>query len=248
MFNLSLDLETAGVFTGAAFTPAQLFVPLQAGVWYDPSDASTLWQDSARTTPVTAHGDPVGCIDDKSGNGKHAIQATAAARPLYQADATGKYLLFDGVDDRLTSAALTLPQPFERYSALRQITWTASDRIFNEASGTNGILYQANATPQILLFGGAGAASNSNAAVGANFVARERWDGASSQLQVNNTTATTGNPGATGLTLGVSIGGSGSGGNCGNIRCYGMLTRAPLTAAEQASMKDYMAGKAGVTL
>lgn len=35
-------------------------------IWYDPSDWSTLFQDSAGTIPVTAVGDPVGLMLDKS--------------------------------------------------------------------------------------------------------------------------------------------------------------------------------------
>lgn len=50
---------------------------------FRPSDISTLYQDSAATTPVTAIGDPVGKMLDISGNGNHATQATAGARPTY---------------------------------------------------------------------------------------------------------------------------------------------------------------------
>lgn len=42
------------------------------GAWYDPSDGSTLWSDTARTTPAVVDG-PVRAIDDKSGNGHHLI-------------------------------------------------------------------------------------------------------------------------------------------------------------------------------
>lgn len=52
------------------------------GVWFDPSDMSTLFQDSAGTTPVTSVEQPVGRMLDKSGNGNHATQATAGARPV----------------------------------------------------------------------------------------------------------------------------------------------------------------------
>lgn len=52
---------------------------------YDPSDMSTLWQDSAGTTPVTAVEQPVGRMLDKSGNGHHAIQATTTKRPVLSA-------------------------------------------------------------------------------------------------------------------------------------------------------------------
>ena len=46
---------------------------------------STLFQNSAGTTPVTAVEQPVGRMLDKSGRGNHATQATSAARPVLSA-------------------------------------------------------------------------------------------------------------------------------------------------------------------
>ncbi len=43
-----------------------LFALGEQGAWYDPSDFSTMFQDSTGTTPVTAVGQPVGLILDKS--------------------------------------------------------------------------------------------------------------------------------------------------------------------------------------
>jgi len=87
------------------FTPANLFTAGEQGAWYDPSDFSTMFQDSAGTTPVTAVGQPVGKILDKSGRNNHATQATAASRPVLRQDANSKYYLeFDGVDDSLATA------------------------------------------------------------------------------------------------------------------------------------------------
>ena len=48
------------------FSPASLFRNSEQGVWYDPSDFSTLFQNSAGTTPVTAVEQPVGLVLDKS--------------------------------------------------------------------------------------------------------------------------------------------------------------------------------------
>jgi len=48
------------------FDPASLFAGGIAGAWYDPSDIDTLFQDSAGTTSVTASGQPVGLMLDKS--------------------------------------------------------------------------------------------------------------------------------------------------------------------------------------
>lgn len=85
---------------GLAGVIAGLFFASEPGVWYDPSDLSTLFQDSAGTVPVTAVEQPVGLILDKSGRGNHAFQATATSRPVLQQDASGRYYLsFDGVDD-----------------------------------------------------------------------------------------------------------------------------------------------------
>jgi len=95
------------LFDDGGFNPRSLFTAGEQGAWYDPSDFSTLFQDSAGTTPVTALGQPVGKILDKSGRGNHATQSTAASRPTLQQDSNGMYYLsFDGVDDWLQTASI----------------------------------------------------------------------------------------------------------------------------------------------
>ena len=42
------------------FRPSQLFANGEKGAWYDPSDLTSLFQDSAGTTPVTAPRPKVG--------------------------------------------------------------------------------------------------------------------------------------------------------------------------------------------
>jgi hypothetical protein len=66
--------------TTAGFTPLTLFSNGEQGVWYDPSDLSTMFQDTDGTTPVTAAGQAVALLLDKSGRGNHATQAITAAR------------------------------------------------------------------------------------------------------------------------------------------------------------------------
>jgi len=97
--------EKSAQFIGFIKGLGFLFVGGEEGVWYDPSDMSTLFQDSAGTTPVTSNGDPVGLILDKSGNGNNAIQAISNGyRPTYQ---DGE-LVFDGVDDYLYTASIDM--------------------------------------------------------------------------------------------------------------------------------------------
>ena len=69
--------------TVAGFSPFTLFAGGEEGVWYDPSDLTTLFTDVAGTTPVTTPGDAIALMLDKSGNDYHATQSTAAARPKY---------------------------------------------------------------------------------------------------------------------------------------------------------------------
>ena len=78
---------------------AALFGASEQGAMYDPSDLSTLFQDSAGTTPVTADSQPVGRMLDVSGNGNYARQFNEARRPLYRTNGALHWLELDGVDD-----------------------------------------------------------------------------------------------------------------------------------------------------
>ena len=64
--SLGLGLGSMRRTASAAFSPATLFAASEPGAWYDPSDLSTMFQDSAGTTPVTATGQTVGLVLDKS--------------------------------------------------------------------------------------------------------------------------------------------------------------------------------------
>ena len=70
-------------------------------------EPSHLWQDTSATTPVTADTDPVGRVDDLSGNGLHLLQATGGNKPAYRTGSTR--VLFDGVNDYLSVATPAFP-------------------------------------------------------------------------------------------------------------------------------------------
>lgn len=96
---------TRGQGGGAAWTPAALFAAGGTGAWFDPFDMSTLWKDTAGTTPVTADGDLVARMDDKSGAGANATQGTSSKRPTFRTAAGLRWLEFDGLDDVLLFTA-----------------------------------------------------------------------------------------------------------------------------------------------
>jgi hypothetical protein len=68
----------------SGFSPIQLFNAGEQGVWYDPSDYSSMFQDSAGTIAVTGLEQPVGLLLDKSGRGNDASQSSAS-RPVLSA-------------------------------------------------------------------------------------------------------------------------------------------------------------------
>jgi hypothetical protein len=125
---LGLASRSAGV---PSYSPLSLFDAGEQGVWYDPSDFSTMYQDNLGVTPVTAVGQTVGRIEDKSGNGNHATQATAASRPILRQTAGGLYYLeFDGTDDFLVTGNID-------FSATDEMTVIAGVRKLSDAASAS---------------------------------------------------------------------------------------------------------------
>ena len=131
--------------------PRSLFSAGEQGIWLDPSDFSTLFQDSAGTTPVTAVGQPVGKILDKSGRGNHATQSTGASRPTLQQDSNGLYYLsFDGTDDGMATPSInfTGTDKVTVWAGVRKMSDAAIGMIVElsaSAGANNGVFYLAAA-------------------------------------------------------------------------------------------------------
>lgn len=231
-----------------SFDPATLFTPARSGGWYDPADPLTLWRDTAATSPVTTAGQSVARIDDKSGNGNHLLQSAAEKMPAWMTDANGKpYLQFDGVDDFLaTSAAITLSLPFDRVTAIRQLSWSNLDRLF--AIGNTCFLNQRPATPALNLHDGINDIVKTAAlAVGKNGVVTERHVGGASQIAVNTGAYVTGNAGSTGPLGKFAIGADAAGASPSNIRFYGGVMRGgTMTDDEIAGLRAWLADRAGI--
>ncbi len=113
-----------GIVGGGGFSPSILFGAGEQGFWYDPSDLSTLFQDQAGTVPVTAAGQVVGLMMDKSGNANHASQATAASKPILRNTGLLWWLEFDGVDDYLSVAGIdfTATDELSLFTGIRKIS------------------------------------------------------------------------------------------------------------------------------
>ena len=103
MPGLGLDLASLG--GRRVFSPAALFRAGEIGLWYDPSDLASVFQDAAGAVAGAVDA-PVGLIRDKSGRGNDLAQTVAAARPMLRRDGNGRsYLEFDGGGAFVTAAA-----------------------------------------------------------------------------------------------------------------------------------------------
>lgn len=169
-----LQWDTAPSDYFPAWSPEQLF--LAGGnnqLWFDANDIDTLFQDTAGAVPVTAAGQAVARINDKSGRpgGVNLAQATLALRPIYRVDGLGVgYLDFTGGNKYLaisantpvkmlnSSGALMVHEPVSVTNArvLSLLPLNASD--WNQAAGMG--LYMGAAATGVGLIGGASGALN----------------------------------------------------------------------------------------
>jgi hypothetical protein len=246
------------------FSPASLFAGGTEGAWYDPSDKGTLFQDSAGTTPVTASGQPVGKMLDKSGNGNHATQATSSKRPTYTEGGGLSWLAFDGVDDAMATGAID----FTGTDKVSIFTGTQKDdnstRMVAELSftfvGNNGAFFMlTSSTYGSTARGNAGPSGNQRADTNTVSGANTSVITALSDIPADSTIIR-----RNGVQEGESTGDKG-GGNFGNYvlnigardgsslllkgKLYGLIITGKLASAgEIASTEAYMASKTGVTL
>jgi len=119
------------------FIPSIIFAGGHKGIVIDPEVLSSMSQDTAGATPVTAAGQSVGRILDRSGNAMHPVQATSAARPTYQVDGSSRPVLrFDGVDDRLATPSITWGTDAVTLVASLSLTPTGIQSVIATGGGT----------------------------------------------------------------------------------------------------------------
>lgn len=114
-----------------------LFNNNEKGFWYDFQDIRTLFQDEEGTIPVTASGQKVGRIIDKSGNGWHLQQSDISKRPIVSIDSLGRVsLIFDGVKTFLTVANTNFGSAtnFSLFIAQKKLTDAASGMLVERSN------------------------------------------------------------------------------------------------------------------
>ena len=181
---------------------------------------------------------------DQSGNSRTLAQATGTKQPLQQSDGS---LLFDGSDDFL-QATFTLNQPCTFYLLFKQITWTSFDRVMDAGAATVTDLFQGGgAAPGLRCNAGSTFGLDSSVPMGTYEVVTVVFNGASSIMQVNQTSQTAAAGGANnpgGITLAADVSGTSN----GNVQIREVMIAA--SAHDQATrnrIAAYMMALGGVS-
>lgn len=234
--------------TAAAFVPTDIAGSL---LWLDASDITTLWQDSGRTSQVSANGQSVGAWDDKSGNARHMTNGTAAEQPTYQTGIFGSLaaVSFDNGDRLLHTLAATT-KPFSMFAVIKRNADTQEDAIFG-SSASAGLEWRVDSTAHhqtILSDGTASIASGTGTILttekkilGVTYsgvgVYAFRMNGASDGTGTNDVALTSGQ-----IRLGFSTGGGGNEFFSGHIAEF-LFYDSVVSAGNITSIESYLNSK-----
>lgn len=233
------------------FDPARLFAGGEQGMWYDPSDLGSMFQDAGGTVAAAVDA-PVGLIRDKSGRANHAVQSAAAARPVLRRDAGGRlYLAFDGVDDFLATAS-AVPVMAQPVTAVLAATFgegaAAYQRVFDASPGHASRLMFGRHGATTLAYAGAVGPSEAASFPHPLSVWGLVFDGAGSVMRRGGVQRASGNPGE-GSLGGVTVGAGNYQGTAEFMagRIYGLLIAARALGPDQLGAAErWAAARAGV--
>ena len=158
-------------------------------------------------------------------------------------------LLSDGVGINMV-ATFTFNQPETFYIVFKQNVWSAGKFLMDGGAVVNTArVSQQNATPELDLYAGGFAAGNTDAAISSYVIGTFQFNGASSLIQINSGTATTGNAGAAnagGITI---FAGYLTGGTYGAFQIKEVIAfSAAHTAAQRAIVQAYLSARHGIAL
>lgn len=249
-------------FSPFIFTPASV----SPSLWLDPSNLTTLFQDSGGTGAVTANNDPVGYVGDLSGGANNFIQATAGARPLYNTASTLRWLTFDGTDDVVESvtnmsnwmSASVLDILFA-VNAVSIGTDSGAgylnDAVFTDkTNGEIGLCLRTTSSSGLTAWGydGGFKYAPDTYAAGTKAVMHMRHTGGNVSLTINNNTTVTtalGNSPVTSTAVHWYLAASYSLVVYSNIELYGVIARTTIfTALELAQLKTWLGAKMGIVV
>lgn len=215
-------------------------------LWYDPSDLSTMWQNNNQSGPVTASGQPVGYLADKSGSFYDITGPTLERRPVVTVGAAGSpsFLTFaSGSNQRLSSATSSAILPMKTMILGARIATSDASMglVTSFAGGGMNFLLTRNGS-NLSWLGTGGFGSN----IWHNRVKSLTYATGTDYVLVGDTSSYAGTSELLGLMVGQDRGLTN---RYFSGRLYGLImTDSYLSAADIAHAENWMAEKMGITL
>jgi hypothetical protein len=187
---------------------------------------------------------------DKSGFGRHALQATSGNRPPYTTGVVNgrSAFVFNGSTNRMTTNAYALPQPVTVF-AVAQSSNNTGYRVIADSISPRISMYTQNGTNFEVSAGTLGSGAVSVGTASPRLYSAV-FNGGSSKTRFGKTDIFTGNVGANSMGGGLCIGAGPGGTNnwwagpiC-EILVYGKI----LNASEYEAIESYLIGKWGVPI
>lgn len=228
-----------GATSAVSFSPIILS---SLAAWWDASDISTLYQDNLLTTPVTTDNQTVGGIKDKSGNNRHAIQATAGKRPTYKSTGfSGRPYLQSAGAERKLVATFSINQPNTVFVVCRYAVISANQSPFDGSVGARHLFVLTGSPAKYSINAGTSLNSTANA----DDEHRHHtavFNGANSYYRLDGTQIAAGNTNTNALTNPVLFGpytAAASEIDLAEVLVYNR----ELTASEILAVEGYLTGK-----
>jgi hypothetical protein len=233
--------------------------------WYDPSDRLSLYQNTAGTTVVTANGQTVDRMEDRSRSGSHVTQQNTAVDATYVVSGSEKYLdTVNGADSNQGfQGAFTAINGLNSASMVVGFVLNEAnnDTIMGVSNVANdGILLLhilSTGAPRLYVGGSIFDFSGATVTVGSKYVVAGVVDfnavaGNEVRLWLNDVELTcvtaTANT-AFGSAANINVGRWGSTTGESDIHFYGgVITNHALSTVERETAQDWYAAKMGITL
>lgn len=180
---------------------------------------------------VVNNGDYIYTWLDKSGNSNNVLQSTGANQPTWNSSG---YLIFDGTNDYLESAALAISQPITIFIVASSSG--NSQTFFDGNDGTNSVKISKGATNFNL---NAGTSLDGDANSTSKVLITCVVNGGSSSIQINNATAITGAAGAQVLDA-IRLGADNALANYLSGNVYEVFVTGTLTASQITNEQTYL--------
>lgn len=223
----------------------------------DLGSSLALWLDAADSSTITLNGSTVSQWNDKSGNGRHASQPTAASQPAYTVNGLNGKPVLTFSSDTLTINTSGIPQPYNIF-LLGRSNSNSVPFFLDGTTLANRVMmgHNPNVTGDIgRAFIGSGsdfflAPSGSSFAYNAPGILGGEFNGISSQMFANGSTVANGNAGSTAiqaLTLGnrYAIAAGGQTFLNGYIGEF-LVVSSTLSTADRQRLEGYLAHKWGL--